>query len=51
MRKALIALGLLVASATAAYATCTSHTYYIDGKTVICTTCCYVSGGCSTTCY
>lgn len=51
MRKALVALGLLVASATAAYATCTSHTYYVNGKTVMCTTCCYQAGGCSTTCY
>ena len=28
---------------------CTTHTYFIDGKMIVCTTCCYPSG-CYTTC-
>jgi hypothetical protein len=51
MRKTLAALVILAASATAAYARCSSHTYYVNGKIVNCTTCCYSGTGCSTTCY
>lgn len=51
MRKIVLGFGLLLATATAAYASCTSHTYYMNGKIVNCTTCCYQGTGCSTTCY
>jgi hypothetical protein len=51
MRKIVLGLGLLLATATAAYASCTSHTYYVNGKVVNCTTCCYGGGNCSTSCY
>lgn len=47
-RKFLAILAALL-MAPAAYANCTTHTYIIDGKMVICTTCCY-SGNCTTTC-
>jgi hypothetical protein len=35
---------------TAVYASCVTNTYMMDGRTVICTTCCYM-GNCTTTCY
>jgi hypothetical protein len=42
--------GLLAATiATAAYATCVSHTYFVNGRVVICSTCCYGTN-CSTVC-
>jgi hypothetical protein len=49
MKKAIVAI-CLAASATAVWATCTSHTYFVNGKTVICTTCCYGSN-CTTNCF
>lgn len=49
MRKILIALAIISAPAVA-YAACTTHTYIIDGKYTVCTTCCY-NGNCTTTCY
>jgi hypothetical protein len=49
MKKALIAIGL-AAAATAAWATCTTHTIIQNGRMVTCTTCCYGSN-CTTTCF
>ncbi len=49
MKKVALALaGMLVASA--AYAACSTNSYYINGKYVTCTTCCY-GGNCNTSCY
>jgi hypothetical protein len=49
MKKITAAIaGLLFAGA--AYASCTTHTYFINGKMVSCTTCCYY-GNCTTNCY
>ena len=37
--------------ATAAYASCTTQTIIMpNGKMMVCTTCCYGSGNCTTTC-
>ena len=36
--------------ATLAWAECTTHTYFVNGKTVVCTTCCYGSN-CTTNCF
>lgn len=47
--KYLIALWALT-TATLVYANCTTHTYFVNGKTVMCTTCCY-GGNCNTTCF
>jgi hypothetical protein len=49
MKKALIAIGL-AAAATAAWASCTTHTVIQGGRMVTCTTCC-VGGHCTTTCF
>ena len=43
----LVCLGLLVAPAAAM--TCTTHTYSVDGRYVMCQTCC-TNGMCQTTC-
>lgn len=32
------------------YANCVTNTYTMDGRTVVCTTCCY-NGSCNTTCF
>lgn len=49
MKKALIALWLAAVS-TMVWANCTTHTYFVNGKTVICTTCCY-GNNCTTNCF
>jgi len=49
MKKFLIGLGL-AAVATVAYAQCTTHTYFMNGRVVMCTTCCY-GGNCTTNCF
>ena len=49
MKKFLIGLGL-AAVVTAAWANCTTHTYFMNGRMVTCTTCCY-GNSCSTNCY
>lgn len=50
MKKVLIALGL-AATATAVWASCTTHTFTSSsGRMVICTTCCNF-GNCTTNCY
>ena len=46
---ALIVSGVVLAQTLPAYASCTTHTYFINGRSVICTTCCYGSF-CNTTC-
>lgn len=48
--KKIIAFISAALLATAAYAACTTHTYYVNGKVIICTTCCY-SGNCNTNCF
>jgi hypothetical protein len=51
MRLIVGALLLVLALASRADAACTTHTIFLpDGRTVICTTCCY-GGGCTTTCF
>jgi hypothetical protein len=49
MKKIIIAL-TLAASATAVWATCTTHSYTMNGRFVTCTTCCY-GGNCTTNCF
>lgn len=48
--KRLIAAILLATAATAAYASCATHTIISNGRMVTCQTCCY-SGNCTTTCF
>jgi len=53
MREAMkkIAVGIVgLTLASAAYAACTTHTYFINGKYITCTTCCY-GGNCTTNCF
>ena len=47
----LLTVGLLVlgGSGVATAMTCTTHTYYVDGRYVMCQTCC-TNGMCNTTC-
>jgi hypothetical protein len=49
MKKLLVGLGL-AATATMVWASCTTHTYYVNGRYTTCTTCCY-GGSCSTNCF
>ena len=49
MKKIIIAL-TLAASATAVWASCSSHTIMSGGRMVTCTTCC-VGNNCTTTCF
>jgi hypothetical protein len=47
--KIALALAAFLAATTAAYAACSTHSYVVNGKLIICTTCC--SGSmCNTTC-
>jgi hypothetical protein len=48
MKKALIAIWL-AASTTMVWASCSTHTYFVNGKTVMCTVCC-IGNNCTTTC-
>lgn len=41
---------VLTLIAGAAYAACTTHTYFVNGKVVMCTTCCN-GGHCTTNCF
>lgn len=52
MRKILIAFAAMagVMAPVVAFAQCTTHTYYVNGKYTTCTTCCYGSQ-CNTNCY
>lgn len=47
--KALIAACALAFSGIA-WAACTTHTYFVNGRMVTCTTCCY-GGNCTTNCF
>ncbi len=46
--RAIISTALIL-SPISAMADCTTQTYQIDGRYMICTTCCYY-GNCNTTC-
>lgn len=50
MKKIIIG-SLLLMAATAAYAACTTHTYFVGNKIVTCTTCCDTLGNCTTNCF
>jgi hypothetical protein len=50
MFKSIAVLLAGLSFAGAAYASCTTHTYFVNGKTVICTTCCY-GNNCNTNCF
>lgn len=50
MKKAIIGAYLAISSLTV-WAACSTHTYYANGRYVTCTTCCYNSGNCTTTCF
>lgn len=49
MKKAIVSLVCALGFATGAYAACTTHTVFVNGKMVTCTTCCF-NGHCTTTC-
>lgn len=49
MKKTLLAI-VLATAATAAWASCLSQTITINGRTYVCTTCCY-GGNCTTNCF
>jgi hypothetical protein len=49
MKKVLIGVWLSTVAALA-WASCTTHTYFVNGKMVMCTTCCYGSN-CTTNCF
>lgn len=49
MSKILIAL-VMATAPILAYANCTNHSYMLDGRWVLCQTCCN-NGNCTTTCY
>lgn len=49
MKKLIIGISLAASSALA-WANCTTHTYFINGRMVVCTTCCY-GPSCSTNCF
>lgn len=49
MKNILIAF-VLAAAPVVAYANCTTHSYMIDGRFVMCQTCCY-NGNCQTNCF
>lgn len=49
MKKVLIGIGL-AATASLVWASCTTHTYWLNGRMVTCTTCCYGSN-CTTNCF
>ena len=48
MKKLIISV-IIALTPIAAYAACTTSTYTYNGKTVMCTTCCF-NGSCNTTC-
>jgi len=49
IKKALASLAAL-GVATSVYASCSTHTYTVNGKMMTCTTCCY-NGNCTTNCF
>jgi hypothetical protein len=50
MRKIIIAILSVALLPAVAYAACTTHTYYVNGRYTTCTTCC-TGNMCNTTCY
>lgn len=50
MKKALFVFLLGLSFAGTVYAACTTHSYFINGKMVTCTTCCY-GNNCTTNCF
>ena len=49
MKKAII--GVYIATLTTmTWASCTTHTYFMNGRTVICNVCCY-GNNCTTNCF
>lgn len=46
---ALLIVALTLGVPLAAHAACATHTYWIDGRATVCTTCCN-GGNCITTC-
>ena len=50
MKKAIIGVWLGL-SVTMVWASCSTHTIISGGRMVVCTTCCYAYGNCTTTCY
>ncbi len=49
MKKLVIGLWLAALSASV-WAACSTHTYFVNGRTVMCTTCCHF-GNCTTNCF
>lgn len=47
--KLILATLALLAASTAAYAACSTHSYFLNGRLVTCTTCC-TGSHCTTTC-
>jgi hypothetical protein len=47
--KIALALAAFLAATTAAVASCTTHTYFVNGRVVMCTTCC-TGSMCTTSC-
>jgi hypothetical protein len=50
VRLTLIALALSWGLAGPAHATCTTQTYFLGSKTLVCTVCCF-GNHCTTTCF
>jgi hypothetical protein len=50
MKKVFAAIAL-AACTTAVWASCSTHTIFSGNRTVICTTCCYGPGNCTTSCF
>lgn len=49
MKKLIIAVTLLTVSISA-YAACSTHQFWVNGRLTICTTCCN-NGNCTTNCF
>ena len=47
MKKLIFVLGLVISGL--AVANCVTNTYFVNGKIIMCQTCCYY-GNCTTTC-
>jgi len=50
MKKILAAALIALFMSGPAWAGCTTHTYFVGGKIVTCTTCCY-GNNCNTSCF
>jgi hypothetical protein len=48
MKKLIFVAGMLISGV--AYAACTTHTYFVNGRVVMCQTCCW-AGNCTTSCF